>query len=483
MISSPDQLFRPTIIMAVFLGALAVPVYSVMRDWNLTSVFLTIIVITLCANIVFLLQVVATFIIALLIFFSYLTIRKYRPTFGQAVNMLNLVGLSFTIYYGYSHFAELPKLSDPRHAYNLEADQFFLRRFESGLLPDIYYIVLDGYGRADILRDFYQFDNSDFLQSLEKMGFIVPLESRSNYPKTALSIASTLNMEYIKDLAPGLDDYHYWWLMSPVINHSKVRSMLEQAGYQSISIATDWGITNNPTTNIYYSPFPVMLTDFESFLLDSTPLSAIKPLLAEFAFVPSYPAHRSLVEYNFATLAEIPELSGPKFIFAHITFPHPPFVLGAEGDFLVPDYPFSFNDANDFPFDKEHYRQGYVGQVQYTNNQLKQLIEELIDKSNVPPIIILQADHGPGMFTDFRSSEDTCLKERFSVFAAYHLPGINPNIIPQDITPVNLFRIIFNEYFGSEFPMLDRFHYYYKDTIYIFRAEDVTSQVDTCTRK
>ena len=87
------------------------------------------------------------------------------------------------------------------------------------------------------------------------------------------------------------------------------------------------------------------------------------------------------------------------------------------------------------------------------------------------------------MLTDFRSSENTCLKERFSVFAAYYLPNLNPETIPNDITPVNLFRIIFNEYFQANLPLLKNAHYYYKDNVYIYRAEDVTAQVDTCTGK
>ena len=39
--------------------------------------------------------------------------------------------------------------------------------------PDIYYIILDGYGRADVLKDEYGYDNSDFLGTLREAGFVI----------------------------------------------------------------------------------------------------------------------------------------------------------------------------------------------------------------------------------------------------------------------------------------------------------------------
>lgn len=50
---------------------------------------------------------------------------------------------------------------------------------------DIYYIVVDGYGREDILGDIYGFDNSEFITFLDEEGFYVAEESKSNYIQTA----------------------------------------------------------------------------------------------------------------------------------------------------------------------------------------------------------------------------------------------------------------------------------------------------------
>jgi hypothetical protein len=291
-------------------------------------------------------------------------------------------------------------------------------------------------------------------------------------------------MDYVQTIAPGLQDSFYWWLLSPIIRHSEVRSIFEQAGYQTVSIATDWSITNNPSVDYYFKPYPLHLNDFEGFLFASTPLSVLRPVLDNFAFIPSMDAHRQLVTYDFKTLSKMPGIKGPKFIFAHIISPHPPFVFDNEGMPLTPNYSFSFGDANEFSGTYEQYRQGYIGQVEFVNLQLERMIDTILENSDNPPIIILQADHGPGMLTDFRSAEKTCIEERFSPFAAYYLPGLDANVIPQDITPVNLFRIILNQYFSTNFPMLENEYYYFTDTVYIYRPVDVSSRINiSCDTK
>ena len=85
-------------------------------------------------------------------------------------------------------------------------------------LPDIYYIVLDGYGREDILDEYYKFDNSEVVDYLVSRSFIVPANAHSNYHRTVLSISSTLNMNYISELVPELQDRdtYYWWLLTPL---------------------------------------------------------------------------------------------------------------------------------------------------------------------------------------------------------------------------------------------------------------------------
>ena len=357
--------------------------------------------------------------------------------------------------------------------------------------PDIYFIILDGYADNEILEKYYNYDNSDITEYLKELGFIVPSKTHSNYAKTSTSVPSTLNLDYIQNITNGIEDSIFWWLMDPFVQESQAHLFLKEAGYQSLAIATDWDITNNTKAYIYLSPYQYHLTQFEGVYLAKTQLRVFSPLISRVAFVPSFESHGKLLEYNFETLANIPEIPGPKFVFAHIVAPHPPFIIDDEGNHTEPSYGFTFNDAENFfglGNTGKDYKTGYINKLEFANAELKKTIEAILSKSEVPPIILIQADHGPGLRTDFSSSENTCLEERFSIFSAYYLPNLDHNPIPDEFTPVNLFRIVFNEYFSTEFPLLENSSYYYEGTIKIFNTEDITMYLENpsidngCTR-
>jgi hypothetical protein len=107
-----------------------------------------------------------------------------------------------------------------------------LRPTAGAPMPDIYYIILDGYGRSDTLEQVYGFDNSDFLAGLQELGFVVAECSQSNYAQTELSIASSTNLLYLESLGdsfrPGTDNRRP---LRPLIRSSAVRLALEALGY------------------------------------------------------------------------------------------------------------------------------------------------------------------------------------------------------------------------------------------------------------
>jgi hypothetical protein len=320
--------------------------------------------------------------------------------------------------------------------------------------PDIYYIILDGYPRTDILKDLYRYDNSGFTSYLVNKGFIFPSNIHSNYGMTAVSLSSTLNMEYLDAFSPGLENSYFWWLMVPFIQESRTRMFLESQGYQYIPLST-WAMLDQPNSAYPSRPFPMMLTEMERYLLGATPLGFLNSVPRDTASVPTYETHRRVIGHFSAELEEIARLPGPKFVFAHVTAPHPPFVFDRDGNPLDPPGNFNMNDPADYYESDQEYQQGYIGQVEYINARMQEVVEEILKQSETQPIILIQADHGSAMFTDFESAENTCIQERFSPFAAYYLPSVDPQEIPSDLTNVNLFRIVLNQYFSTDLPLLE----------------------------
>ena len=58
--------------------------------------------------------------------------------------------------------------------------------------PAIYYIILDGYARSEVMRELFDFGNTAFLERLERKSFFVARGSNANYCKTPLSRSSSL---------------------------------------------------------------------------------------------------------------------------------------------------------------------------------------------------------------------------------------------------------------------------------------------------
>lgn len=340
-----------------------------------------------------------------------------------------------------------------------------------GLGADIYYIILDGYGRSDILEDLYDYDNSEFIGSLRSIGFYVAENSRSNYNQTALSLASSLNMDYVNYFTEiyGAESKERYELAQEIKNNA-VRDLLKAHGYQFISFESGYERTEIRFADHYWSASADVIPQgtavwtfnaFESLLLESTVFRALFDLnlllretLRQVAINPEYQAHRDRVFYTLARLDDVTEMPGNYFVFAHILSPHPPFVFNQDGEALNPDNAYRLADGDFYLGTKDEYINGYRDQVKFINAQIESVIERILSKSDQPPVIILQSDHGPGAYLVWESAEESNLKERLGILNAYYLPGDGDDWLYDSITPVNTFRVLMNAYFGGNYELL-----------------------------
>jgi hypothetical protein len=303
--------------------------------------------------------------------------------------------------------------------------------------PDIYYIILDAYGRSDKIQQLYGYDNSEFLDSLEQMGFYVASCSQSNYAQTELSLASSLNYNYLDVLNPlfiqGNTDRSSLW---PLIKNSALRQFLAVRGYKTIAFSTGYGWSEINNADIYLTPQigTWELTSFQYMFIQTT---AGRILLdAEEFGLPNTPDDliRRRTHFALEKLSVIPSIQGPKFIFAHLLVPHS-FVFGPNGESMAIDVSTMTADI---------FRQGYVDQLIFIDGQIKSIVSTIIANSPTPPIIIIQGDHGP---------TGSGRPNRVSILNAYYLP-YHEDLLYPSITPVNTFRIVLDEYFGQQLMLL-----------------------------
>jgi len=353
-------------------------------------------------------------------------------------------------------------------SYNPSARSVMVAEVESAApRPDIYYIILDGYGRQDILQKFYEFDNSEFINGLRERGFYVADESSSNYIQTMLSLSSSFNMNYLQDLKVNGNTPDNRADLIEILNYSEVRNVLAQNGYKTVSFENEYKATI-PTADVYYedtsSPLTQPVTAFESIVIDHSMARTLNhiPAFQRALVEMPYETHRQRILSTFADLEKAPSLDGEYFVYAHIIAPHPPFVFDKDGSVVHHDEPFTLFDANYYI--SEHSRGGYIGgyrrQIQYINTLALQAIDAILAQSDTPPIIIIQGDHGPGAYLHWGSLEQTIPSERFGILNAYYFPDGDYASLYPSISPVNSFRVVLNRYFKTEYALLPDLHYY-----------------------
>jgi hypothetical protein len=317
-------------------------------------------------------------------------------------------------------------------------------------LPDIYYVVLDGFGAPETLSRLYDLESEDFIGELRDLGFFVAERSQANYSQTQLAIAASLNLRYLDWLPEKLGpDATGRRPLVELIQRSRLVRILEDLGYRAYAFESGYSATELRGLE-RLSPRR-SLSEFEGSLLGATLLPAVFPRAA---WTDRFAQHRQRVQFALETLPEISSRPGPRFVFAHILSPHPPFVFDAEGRPVEPSAAFSLRDGSHIGMPSEQYVAGYRDQVQYLSGQLLKTVAEILARSSEPPVIVVHGDHGPGAHLDHESLETSDVRERMLVLNALHLPGGASAGLYPELSPVNDFRFVLSHVLGQNLPLL-----------------------------
>jgi hypothetical protein len=373
-----------------------------------------------------------------LIFFLLVTIVfriQSISFFNKLVRKVLLLLVIFNfIVLGIDYYLNFKKINI--NQYENKFDSSFILPLDVKVKPDIYYIMVDGYPRHDIIQSYSGFNNNVFLNALEQHGFSIIRNSYSNYPGTALSLPSIFEMCYLDETSVDSRSF---------LEGSKVLNILKQFGYQLISISGNFGFTANSSHMFDKVKGDFILKSFTEYLLSQT---ALMPFLSRIGLF-----HKGFkVNRQFSIVQKIARIEqSPFFVFCHIMLPHLPFAFNKYGKNKQRAKPVESVNL----LQKED-REDLEYQFIYLNKLLLETVAEIKKYSKTPPIIIIQSDHG--MLFYQRSHRDKnylfnpdkfILKERFSNFNALYFPNKE---IPSYRTNVNTFRFIFNEYFGMHLP-------------------------------
>jgi hypothetical protein len=234
-----------------------------------------------------------------------------------------------------------------------------------------------------------------------------------------------------------------------LLKHSAMRKFVEEHGYKSVAFPTGWAFTEWSDADLYldFDHAISTLSEFETLTVNTTVLRIFYDLkLVDTAGATHKDMRRLRILSLLDKIKELPGVDDHLFVFAHLVVPHRPYTFGPNGE--IPAY-------DGITATHEQTEQAYIDQVQFVSKEILKVVDALITKSKVQPVIIIQGDHGPS--SDLTNDG----AERMPILNAYYLPGVQMDeVLYPSISPVNSFRIILNTYFDQNLPVLEDRSYY-----------------------
>jgi len=431
----PQQMVLPVILMLTVIIALVIAIKFVFKDWKKSALIVSLILtLFILYTPVFAylsgasigdveigrhrFLIIPFFI--LLITISYVIFKTKRKLDNTTI-ILNTIAVSLIM-------ISIINIA----TYNLEQNFYENNKDIEILLdktskPDIYFILIDAYSGNKVLEKYYDFDNQNFVNDLRGKGFFVHNESYSNYGATIPSLGSTFNMEYI-DVDFERDRIY------EMFPKSKVIKILKSNGYKMIDFQKHDVAFDIPAVDLTLCKKESnRYTDTRLMdeLIKYTPLNVLTVVVPTMQDVDS----------QLCLFAELPNTKNifkePTFVFAHSFSVHVPYFYDSNGEVRSPS------------FDPIH----YVDAIKFTNKKINKIVDELLDAKD-PPIIIIIGDHGSPISDDNRTDEEKAIQTNQNLYAIY-LPGEDYSLVEKTVTAVNMFRIIFNQFFNMNYELLE----------------------------
>lgn len=312
--------------------------------------------------------------------------------------------------------------------------------------PDIILLILDGYGRSDVIESVYGFDNQPFLDLLTSQGFEVADRSTANYTVTHLSVPALLNMSYMHQPGDLIGRNDLVYLADQMSGDSDLVRLLKTNGYTYVHGESDhWFNVCGDSVDVCLPGPALDITGYS--LLAKTPVG---PLLFRENADPTTALNRTRVAQltNWdETISDWPE--GPVFAFLHLQLPHPPLLLDSACEVRVdPDLGGRImNDGSMTPEQLEKRKTAWLEQIQCANATVARFLEKVDRKA----VVVLVSDHGPDLlfpWIEFGSGfnpntlDAEAVDERFPNLTAVRLPDSCKGALPDDVDSVNLFRVV-----------------------------------------
>ena len=320
--------------------------------------------------------------------------------------------------------------------------------------PDIYVLLLDGYARSDALRQVFGLDDRPFLDGLVARGLAVSSHARTNYPITVQVVMSMFHMKLLSDipaLRPLLADTYAGTeigLTHAVVQENPLFDALHAHDYEIVGVASGFAQLSLREADEFITSGNV--NEFEVAVLRRTSMGDIVDAVGP-DFISSQ--YRDRITSTWRTLGDLAaEQPGhPRFVFAHLPTPHPPWVFNADGSPRTsPNVHAIYEEMpGTTGLSVGDLKTAYRGSVQALWRPILDTIDAIDRASATPPVIVVFGDHGS--WIGALPGDD---RLRFLPLLAARVPGLE-RPLPDDESLVNVFPDLLNPLIGTSFSRVD----------------------------
>ena len=319
--------------------------------------------------------------------------------------------------------------------------------------PNIYVVIADGHGRADVLREAYGYDPAKFVARLKKLGFAVAGASRTNYLNTPQSLASLFDGAHLNPTGLPTTDTPLAPFLASALTRNPTEDLLDRLGYRVAVVPSGFDhVAERHADNVIDTG---QLSELEWAVVESTAAKAWFPRSVTAAWL------SSVGDRTRAQLELLPRLAAPggspQAVFMHLPLPHPPYVFNADCSVRAADR-LTFQTIDPSGPDVVETLSIAGSQTACVDGLLATSLADLV-AADPSAVVIVLSDHGPDVRFDWGAPGGPGLADREANFFAARTPG-ETDVFPNDITLVNVLPRLFNAYFGMNIPLSTDDTYY-----------------------
>ena len=375
--------------------------------------------------------------------------NKITKNFNRPLNIMAITIVGFLIFNIASYY-----VANPVDYTVSDYSELDIPIFKVDTKPDIYLFILDEFAGKKTLQADFNHDLTHFENKLSERGFVNPLHSYSNYPNTVLSMPSFMNMIYLDFLRDELgEDSNDVHLPNHMRQYNTVMKTLKANDYNITTFYGGMGVVSDVRlVDEYLCKFSAVNPDLrDNFVYTYMPFTYFNEiLLNEHQFEKLECIFDAIINNKY-------QQDTPKFVYAHLRLPHWHYIYDENGDRV-------FNKTDG---DKD----AFLAQSKFTEKKMIELVDAIQSRSP-DSIIMIVSDHGFRGDIDWENPTRMDHIRGFNIISSFYFPG-HSDKIPADMTLVNVFRILFNSYFNTDYEVLEnRYIWYSYPFPYVFTEID-----------